>query len=210
MPSRPRSRAAALVLSIVPGWGHVYWGRELRGLAIFTVFAVAGFGLLNGLFIYLGEMRAFIIGGAAAVLAGATAFSWYDILRRTGLARVRAEAEERERSLKAGTVAYLEGDLDAAAGHFTLPLEADPADFEALFRLGIVRARAGRAREAALWLRRALRNDEDGKWAWEIRRQLELLGATAGARPPAGAADAKSRAGRLETERETEAETHVA
>ena len=203
MPSRPRSRAAAFVLSFVPGWGHVYWGRELRGLAIFTVFAVAGFGLLNGLFIYLGEMRAFIIGAAAAALAAATVFSWYDILRRTSPAKVRVEAEERERSLKAGTVAYLEGDLEAAAGHFTLPLEADPADFEALFRLGIVRARAGRPREAALSLRRALRYDEDGKWAWEIRRELELLGASAGARQREGAAEAKSRAGRVEKEAET-------
>jgi len=203
MPSRPRSRAAALVLSFVPGWGHVYWGRELRGLAIFTVFAVAGFGLLNGLYIYLGDMRTFIICGAAAVLAGTTAFSWYDILRRTAPAKVRAEAEERERSLKAGTSAYLEGDLEAAAGHFTATLEADPADFEALFRLGIVRARAGRQREAALSLRRALRYDEDGKWAWEIRRELELLGASTVARQPEGAAEAKSRAARVEKEAET-------
>jgi tetratricopeptide (TPR) repeat protein len=206
MPSRTRSRAVALVLSIVPGWGHVYWGRELRGLAIFTAFAVSGFGLLNGLFIYLGEMRGLIIGGAAAVLAASATFSWYDIVRRTCAARVRAEAEERERSLKAGTVAYLEGDLDGAAAHLSRALEADPADFEALFRLGIVRARAGRKREARLQLRRALKHDTDGKWNWEIQREIELLAVPSAEPPRKGGSRDEVR----ERRQETEAETRVA
>lgn len=203
MPSRPRSRAVALALSLVPGWGHVYWGRELRGLAIFTVFAVSAFALLNGLLIYLGERRGLVVAGSAAVLAGASVFAWVDLLRRTSPARVREESEERERNLKDGTVAYVMGDFDAAAERFTRSVEADPSDFEALFRLGITHSRAGRTREAALWLRRALKNDEEEKWGWEIRRELELLARRPAAREKRIAPAAKTPAAQPEKETET-------
>ena len=203
MPSRPRSRAVALALSLVPGWGHVYWGRELRGLAIFTVFAVSAFALLNGLFIYLGERRSLVVAGSAALLVGASVFAWVDLLRRTSPARVREESEERERNLKDGTVAYVTGDFDAAAERFTKCVEADPSDFEALFRLGITHSRAGRTREAALWLRRALKNDEEEKWGWEIRRELELLAQRPAAREKRTAPAAKTPAAQPEKETET-------
>ena len=173
MSSRPHSRAVALLLSLVPGWGHAYWGKEAVGLAVFTGFAIALSGLLNGLFIYLGDGRGALVWVSALLLLAVTAGAWFDILRRTSPEAVRTAAEERERSLRDGVVAYLRGDLPGASALFRGCVRTDPADVEALFRLGVVTSRAGDARAARLWLRRALKCDLEDKWRWEIRRELD-------------------------------------
>ena len=43
-----------MLLSLVPGWGHVYWGREALGIGIFSAAALAGFGFLNTWLVYQG------------------------------------------------------------------------------------------------------------------------------------------------------------
>jgi hypothetical protein len=181
MSSRPRSRALALALSAVPGWGHAYWGKEALGLGLFTVFAIACSGLLNGLFIYLGQGRGALIWVSGLLLLAVAAFAWWDIVRRTSPQAVRTAMEARERSLREGTVAYLRGDLDAAAALFKGCADSDPTDVEALFRLGVVTSRAGNAGAARAWLRRALKCDLEDKWRWEIGRELERA-AEAGAK----------------------------
>lgn len=176
-----------MVLTLVPGWGHVYWGRELLGLAIFTAFAVAGFSLLNGLFIYIGEGRGILIYGAACLHVGIAAWAWTDIFRRTSPSRVRREEEEREHNLREGMIAYLRGDFDEAQGLFLACSEADPVDPEALFRLGVVCSRAGKAREAVTWLRRTRKYDLEGKWNWEVEQELLRIRRQGGREPPAAA-----------------------
>ena len=43
-----------MLLSLVPGWGHVYWGREALGIGIFSAAALVGFGFLNTWLVYQG------------------------------------------------------------------------------------------------------------------------------------------------------------
>jgi tetratricopeptide (TPR) repeat protein len=175
MASRPRSRALALVLTLLPGWGHVYWGRELLGTVIFTVAAAAFFGLVNGLFIVLGAGRTVLAQGSAALLTGVVGYAWADILRRTSPNRLQAEESHREKSLIEGMIAHLRGEHERAGQLFLSCLKADPTDVEALFRMGMTTARAGRREEAIRWLRRTRRNDLEGKWRWEVERELASL-----------------------------------
>jgi len=173
--SHRRSPFVALALSIVPGWGHVYFGREVLGLAIFTLFAVALFVLLNGLYLYLGPWRTSLTVFAVALLSLVTLGCWIDIIRRTGRRQVRAEEEARQLNLRNGMVAYLRSDLDQAVGFFRACLRANPLDVEALFRLGVVLARSGDGRLARSCLRRVLKHDTERKWHWEVARELEKL-----------------------------------
>ncbi len=175
MSVRARSRPVALLLSLVPGWGHVYWGRELGGLGIFTLFAVSGFSLLNGLFIYIGGGRGALIAVALTALVGAFLWSWISILRLTSPGRAQAREQKRLGSLKEGMVAYLRGDVDAARVAFLACVESDPGDVEALFRLGVICARSDDVRNARRWLRQASKHDLDDKWRWELERELEKL-----------------------------------
>ena len=181
MSARPRSRVVALILSLVPGWGHIYWGRERLGLAIFTAFAVAGFVLLNGILVSLGPWKGFLVTIAAVLSVLVFVGAWIDLWQRTSPKRVQAEDGAREKFLREGTVSYLEGDLDRADSCFRMALEIDPQDVEAFFRLGVVCCRRGESRQAALWLRKVRRYDLDGKWDWEVkceRRRLKEARAT--------------------------------
>ena len=195
MSSRPRSRVLALALSLVPGWGHIYWGRELVGISLFTAFSVAAFALLNGLFVYVGPGRTGLIRLSLVFLVGAVAGSWLDILRRTSLRRVKAAERAREENIREGMVAYVRGDLDGARARFSSCLSADPLDVEALFRLGMAYSRAGNSRQAVLCLRRTLKYDGEEKWRWESKRELERLSARgAAAEAPSRGQRAQSRA----------------
>lgn len=164
-----------MVLTLVPGWGHVYWGRELLGLGVFTAFAVAGFALINGAFIYLGAGREVLLYGAAILHVGIAAWAWVDIFRRSSPSRVRKEEEEREHHLREGMIAFLRGDLDEAREFFEMCNRADPVDVEALFRLGVVCARSGRLREATAWFRRTRKCDLEHKWHWEVEQELNRI-----------------------------------
>jgi len=175
MSSRPRSRVLALGLSLVPGWGHVYWGREVLGLAVFTAFALAGFALFNGIFIYLGDGREFLVRGSAGLVLGIVGWTWFDIICRTGPRRLKAEEEERDHNLREGMIAYLRGDHEGAKALFRSCVRADPFDVEALFRMGVACSRTGDIREAAVWLRRTRRHDLEDKWRWEIAEELKKL-----------------------------------
>lgn len=175
MYNRRRSRSLALILSLVPGWGHVYFGRETLGLIIFTLFAVAGFGFLNGLFLYLGSWGSFLIVSSAVLFVLVATGSWVDILRITSSRQVSAEEASREAHLRRGTEAYLQGDLTQAGTLLRACVRADPFDIEALFRLGVVCARSGDLLHARTCFRRTLKHDPEEKWRWEVGRELEAL-----------------------------------
>ncbi|MBI4602257.1 MAG: hypothetical protein HY721_09885 [Planctomycetes bacterium] len=183
MSARTRSRALALALTLVPGWGHVYWGRERLGLGLFTAFAVAAFALFNAVVIYVGVWRSLFVLLSSLALCTSVLGAWVHMARLTSSGRLRVSEERRARSLREGTLAYLRGDLEAARAQFRSCIEDDPVDVEALFRLAVVCARSGDARQASLLFRRTLRLDVEEKWRWEIGRELERLRAQA-AGPP--------------------------
>ena len=192
MSAAGRSRILALALSLVPGWGHIYWGREALGLVLFTVFAVGGFALLNGAVIYIGRGQHALIASGAALIIGTAIGAWAHILLATSPRRVQASEERRQKALREGTVAYLRGDFKTACELFQGCVEDDPSDFEALFRLGVVCSRAGDVRRARSWLRRVRRHDLEDKWRWEVDRELRRLKTAASAGGTAGSSPRKA------------------
>ena len=172
---RARSRVVALLLALIPGWGHIYWSREVLGLSIFTIFAPCFFSLLYSYLLYVGPYRDQWVQASVIFLFLIYVGSWVELFLRTRPARVRAEEEMRAEGLAGGMLLYVQGDLDGAARLFLRCLQLDPFDLEARFRLGIVLARAGATRAARRQLRRARKYDREGKWTWEIERELKRL-----------------------------------
>ena len=175
---RPRSRVLALLLALVPGWGHIYWAREGLGLVFFTLFAPCFFSFTHSYYLYAGDYRDAWVRVSVALLVLIHSGTWIELFLRTRPDRVRAEDELRAQGLKRGMILYVQGDLEGAANAFRQCLHLDPFDIEAQFRLGVVLARRGEAREARRWLRRARKYDVDTKWQWEIEAELKRL------RPP--------------------------
>jgi tetratricopeptide (TPR) repeat protein len=159
------------------------------GLFFFSTFAVGAFALLNLLLVVLGPWKGPLAGLAGAIVAASYVAAAGDLWRRTSSRRVEAEAERRDRDLREGTAAYVRGELEKARACFLRWYRSDPSDFEAAFRLGVTCARQGDVRWARHWLRRTRKLDVDGKWHWELARELELLkkkkAAPAGGRPRA-------------------------
>jgi len=202
----PRQRAVALLLSVVPGWGHVYWGRELLGMGIFTVAALCAFAWFNGVFVYRGAGRGALAVSAGVLLAIVVVVQCVELAWRTRPQRVAAEEKERERWMRDGTAAYLRGNLDAALECFRHCLRTRPQDVDALFRLGVVAARAGDTRAATRWLRRTTRYDLDDRWHWEIEREFAKLRRDRGSEERESSVDRSAQPSVRETREEEEAE----
>lgn len=170
-----RSRVTALCAGILPGFGHIYWGRERLGLGLFTVYALCFFTLTYGYFFYVGAGQSGWIAVSFAFVLALHGGSWLELFLRTQPTRVRAEEERRARCLREGTLCYLKSDLESAEERFLSSLSVDPFDVEAQFRLAIVCSRAGRVHDARKWLRRADKHDLEGKWYWEIAMERRRL-----------------------------------
>jgi tetratricopeptide (TPR) repeat protein len=194
----------ALILSLVPGWGHVYWGREFLGLSLFTVAAVLGFAFLNGLFIYQGPGRGLLVWSSGLLLGVCEVVVWVELFVRTLPARQRREEEERERLIAEGSIAYLRNDYERAVDLFRQCLRINPQDVDAMFRLGVVHARAGDGRQARRWLNSTLRHDVEERWSWEVGRELEQLRRARGRGRIGKGEKEESREGQTEETEETE------
>ena len=166
-----------MLLSLVPGWGHVYWGREALGIGIFSAAALVGFGFLNTWLVYQGSGKTTMVWVFGVVFCLVMAANWIDIFLRTDPARVGEDDRRRKLCIQRGTAAYLQGDLDVALGEFKECLKIEPNCPEALFRIGVLAARQGDIEIARTGLRRALRYDVGGKWTWEIEHEFIRLDA---------------------------------
>jgi hypothetical protein len=69
-------------------------------------------------------------------------------------------------------VAYLQGKLDESESISKALLSEDPDDVEAALQLGYIARRRGDLAAARLWLVRARYLDDEGKWDFEIDREL--------------------------------------
>src|SRR5262245_2665328 len=169
------SRVLALVLSLVPGWGHVYLARERLGLLLFTSAAVSVFVWIDLQLLYQGSHRP-LFAGSVAVAGGLLWFAnLADVWRRTSPARLKRIGEEKARLLRLGMMSYLRNELEPAEKAFRECLSLDHQEVEVLWRLGVVLARRGQARAARRWFARARAFDFEDKWKWEIARELERL-----------------------------------
>ena len=177
MSEQPRQRIPALLLSLVPGWGHVYWGRESAGIGIFSAAALVGFAFLNSSLVYQGAGKTTLAWVFGVILGLVMAANWIDIFLRTDPERIAEDARRRRLCMQRGTAAYLQGDLAGALGEFRECLKIEPNCPESLFRLGVLSVQKDDLETARSSFRRALRYDLAGKWSWEIKQQFEHMDA---------------------------------
>jgi hypothetical protein len=173
-----------MLLAVLPGWGHILLGREGLGLSLFTGASMSAFTLVNGLWIYLGELRGILIGISSLALAGFLIFSLADALRLSSPLRLERLKRLRDQLLWEGSLEYLREDFLAAEQRFLECARLDLLDAEPVFRAGAASARRGERREARRLLARARRLDVERKWEWEIGNELGRL-ETAAPAPPA-------------------------
>jgi len=170
-------RWKALVLAVIPGFGHFYLGRQWRGLFVFGLFALAANGMY--LAIEMGQGFGDVGEEVFALCRGAAVAVWaYSVLHVAHVVRrfeTRAVIERKDYHFKRGLVQCLAGSFGSAESEFRAVLKLDPADADARFHLGMTCAALGRSRDAAKAFRRCLADDPGAKWTWEVKGQLDKL-----------------------------------
>ena len=111
-----------------------------------------------------------IAGGAWLLAQCGMASSLLHSSRMRGPAREQRDAHYRE-----GMVAFLRDELDAAEAKFKAALRLDPGDVDSMLQLGTILKARGQRRRARRMFKKCRSRDLEGKWEWEISRELSEL-----------------------------------
>ncbi len=164
-----------LLLSVVAGMGHLWEGKDLKGLALFALFAAGLAGVLEGLVLWAGPGKTEITVVAAIVVAGVWGYSFFDIVRLTyGPWREKIRLTRNEH-LRRGILSFLKGEHAAAEQELLANLRLEPGDPESLFRLAVLCRMRGELGRARRYLRALKRMDADEKWVWERAAEENLI-----------------------------------
>ena len=171
-------RLAALLSLILPGLGHIVAGRAVTGFLLVLVFTAGAAGaVFRG--VVLGNVPPLRDAGflLPLMVAGAAWLVAQGGLVR-GLLRPRSAAvlEKRDAHYREGMIAFARNNLDDAEANFRASLRLDPFDVDSMFQLAtVLKHRPAGAGAARRWFKRCRRRDAEGKWAWEISRELSEL-----------------------------------
>ncbi|MBI5368890.1 MAG: tetratricopeptide repeat protein [Planctomycetes bacterium] len=165
----------AILLSVLPGLGHILLGRCVRGLVLFTAFAFFANAWGVAPYVWPAGDEPVSRPGLLAAAAVIWLYTMLDAMRIVYW-RERASLARRKKNLfHDALVDYMKGDLRAARRVLRRVLRLDRDDPNAHFLLGIVYQGEGKRWRARRALKRSLVLDESRRWAWEVSRALEEL-----------------------------------
>jgi hypothetical protein len=172
---RVAKRWNALLLAAVPGLGHLYLGRSVLGLVLFTLFGLAANGFFFTYTLDPSDIRTGVLAFCGFASAAIWLASFLHAARLAGRHQEPHVAERKEYHLKRGLTQYVAGSFETARDEFLTVLKLDPTDVDARFHLAMAYARAGEPRLAVKAFKRCRSDDVDGKWRWEVQRELDRL-----------------------------------
>ena len=183
---------AWIVAILIPGVGQFLSGRYGQGLGLFLLVQVFLNGMLYGLLGFPAEagyssaVGRHVFWACLLCLAIVWCYSAAGLLHEAwGRSR---HQEEKDAWFREGLRHYLLGvdapdEIEAARQAFARLVRWDPEDADAHFHLAMCYGALGRTgddppkrrKQARRALRRCQRVDEDEKWAWEVRQELNRL-----------------------------------
>lgn len=170
-----RDAVIALFLGIIPGWGHIYLRRPLRGLLIFILFfALADCVLLMALEVRI-DLPKSLARPLAALAAAVYVFSVVDVIRWALWSRSKSAQSKRQNHFRKVIAHFLKNELGQAEESAEAMLRIDPHDGTALVYLGLIHGARGRKKKAIATLKRALRWRRDDTSVEDIERELRRL-----------------------------------
>jgi hypothetical protein len=167
-------KVTPLFLSLVAGMGHLWEGRDLKGLVLFASFAAGSAGILEGTLLWSGPGKAEILAISLLATVAVWVYSFVDILRLTYEPWREKNRLRRNEHLRQGILSFLRCDYETAEREFLANIRLEPGDPESLFRLAVICRIRGELSRARRYLRALRRTDVDEKWNWE-RSQEEAL-----------------------------------
>lgn len=164
----------AVILTVVPGWGHIWLHRTTRGLLLFILFFLA----LNYAIVFggvLDRIPDFAVNASLAFAAAIVVFAVVDVVRITIWLDSRAVRARRHALLESAVAHYLRREYAQAEAALRRMLRIDPHDGTALMYLGMVLRATGRRGKAESTFKKVIRDDRSGRWRSDARREIARL-----------------------------------
>lgn len=175
MPRLPQPACAWTLNLLVPGAGEVLLGRVVLGTVRALAWACLAAAAVYQV-IFAPDSYSRVTAICLACLAAGVYLSSQVMLALGYRARRRWLGDRnRDEIFKAATAAYLQGRLDEAGSLLSQLLRADPDDVEATLQQAAIARRRGDAAAARSGLCRARYLDDEGRWDFEIGRELAAL-----------------------------------
>lgn len=168
-----RKRWTALILAVIPGLGHLYLGRQWRGLMVFALFALAANGMYAAGLMGDREIGIYVFSLCRGAAVAVWLYSLLHVAYLSGRFEPARVGERKDYHFKRGLTQYLSGAFDAAKAEFLTVLKLDPMDIDARFHLAMTHQALGQRRRALRAFKRCLADDLDAKWKWEVGVQLD-------------------------------------
>jgi hypothetical protein len=182
-PEPPVTRAYRFLVWVlnllVPGAGLVLVGRVWRGVAVAAVWGTTAAFALLGL-VWAGRIPGVLESSAIAFTVFWYGWGQVGLARRLRQIDRWAEAESRNARFRAALQAYVKGHADQAESLSKGLISEDPDDVEATLLLASIARRQKDLKRARRYFARARYLDDEGRWDFEIERELAAL-----ASPPA-------------------------
>ena len=170
-------RIGLLLLTLIPGMGHLWEGRDFKGLLLFSLFAACAAGVLEGALLWSGPGRTEILVMSSLGLVAVWGYAFFDIFRFAYEPLRERDRYRRSEHLREGILCFLRGDYERAEKEFLANIRLNPGDPESLFRLAVLCRVRGDLPRAKRYLRALRRNDLEEKWRWESAQEEELISA---------------------------------
>jgi len=154
--------------------GHLWEGRDLKGLLLFAIFAAGCAGVLEGAVLWTGPGRTEILVVSLMVAGAVWIYSFVDVFKFAYEPWRERSRLKRNEHLRRGIISFLRNDYETAEREFLANIRIEPGDPESLFRLAVICRMRGELGRARKYLRALRRTDLEEKWSWE-RAQEEAL-----------------------------------
>lgn len=164
-----------LGLSLIAGMGHLWEGKDLKGLMIFSFFAAAAAGLVEGAVLWSGDGRLLISLISLGIMLAVWGYAFFDIFRMTYGPWIEKNRLKRSEQVRQGILGFLRNDYDLAERAFMNNLQLTPGDSESLFRLAVICRRRGAFTRARRYLNQLRKTDMAEKWRWEGGQELMIM-----------------------------------
>lgn len=166
---------APIVLAAIPGFGHIWLHRPLRGLFLFIFFTgTANVAALLALDLKCGLPAAWLQ-PAGALAASVYTFAFLDVVRLVLWAGSKSAEARRAALFKDVVARYIAKEYGRAEESANRMLRIDPCDGTALVYLGLISGARGHKRKAIGLLKKALRFRRDEETTEDILRELKRL-----------------------------------
>ena len=169
--------SSAWILSVIlPGLGQAVEGRLFRGLLLLAIASIGINLTVMGIVVFEGDTGKSMLSWGLGTFGVIWVLSLIEMFHFRHTNDARKHEPELARHLQNAMGYYLARDLEKARDELKAMLRLAPHDIEAHMYLASVYREMGDRKKALATFHKVALLDENGKWGWQLEREVKELG----------------------------------